>query len=82
MAICQDYIYPVFLSIVIELIYNCKQQKNALKYLYLCLLINNDKLLSINKLLEFVLSCASIYNFWSIFFAAVETSDTLLGKLG
>ncbi len=63
MVICQVYIHPVFLSIIIKLIYNYRQQKIALKYLYSYPLINNNEFLSMNKLCGLVWSGASIYDF-------------------
>ena len=82
MAICQVCIHPVFLSIVIKLICNCRRQKNAPKYPYPRPLTNDDELLSMNELPGLAWSRASVYDFWSISLAAVETSETPSGKLG
>lgn len=81
MAICQVCIYLVFSSVVIKLIYNCRQQKNIPKYPYLCTPTNNDELLSMIELLGLAWSRASVYDFWFISFAAVENSETPLRKL-
>lgn len=51
------------------------------KILLLLSLTTEDELLSKNILSDLVWTRASVFDFWSISFATVETTETLSGKL-
>lgn len=71
----------LFFTMVIKLILKSRQQKNVLKYLYPPLLATEDELLNRNNFPALVWTCTSIFHFWLISLAAVETTKTPSGKL-
>lgn len=80
MAFCQVCIRP-FNTMVIKLIFECRWQKNVPKYSYFSLPATKYELLSKTNLLGLVWTCASVFDFWLISLAAVETIKTPSRKL-
>ena len=71
-----------FFTILINLICGCRRQKNAPKYPYPLLPATEKDLLKMNDLPGLVWTCTSVFDFWLVSLAVVETAETPSGKLG
>lgn len=71
-----------FFTILINLIYGYRWQKNAPKYPYSLPPTIEEDFLKMNDLPGLVWTYASVFDFWSVSLAAVETVETPSEKLG
>lgn len=81
LAFCQVHIKSFF-TILINLIFRYRRQKNAPKYPYPLPPATEEDLLKMNDLPGLVWTRASVFDFWSVSLAVVETAETPSGKLG